>query len=701
MPVPASKASAIPFSRSLAGRLLLVGVLPGSIVLGTLVALDARRKFDTLEEAAESELLREALFAAAQIGESNASAMKSAQYLADQQEAGLFGKRALTVDLLKAVLAGDPNITAAYVAYEPNADGNDDGAAKSSDPKEWMTDAGRFIPYPFRDWRNGDAIGVKPLVDFETGLYYDGVRKAFANAGKPETIVTEPYVYDGQLIVEQSHPIVIDGAFKGIGAVDRALATIETVVRQSASRIGAEMYLVSSRGRFIVATEDPAIGAKDAAKGDAAGGNATELRTLAVTETPLRDMVAPFVRQADANGFVQDAVDPRHGSALLAPAVRIEKGNWTLLWTKPLEVVQAPIRAEVATSAFIFLGAVGLSAGFVAWIAVGAGRRVRAAAVVADAIADGDLTHEIEASSARDEAGMLNESLRRMKANLGQLLASVKSAGVTLDSSALELSATSREQESVAHRFGESSSQIAAATKQISTTGAELAGTMAQVDAAVKTTAELSVGVRGNLSTVDGTIRELSDATASIASKLAAISERAASINGVVTTITKVADQTNLLSVNAAIEAEKAGEQGRGFLVVAREIRRLADQTAGATSEIETIVGEMQSAVGAGVMEMDRFADKVRRGVDEVVASSRQMSEVIAQVEANAARFRAVTDGMASQSQGAATIADSMGALVGAAKRAVESAEEFGRTANELQRASQVLRQSVGAFKLK
>ena len=169
----------------------------------------------------------------------------------------------------------------------------------------------------------------------------------------------------------------------------------------------------------------------------------------------------------------------------------------------------------------------------------------------------------------------------------------------------------------------------------------------------------------------------------------------------VITTITKVADQTNLLSVNAAIEAEKAGESGRGFLVVAREIRRLADQTAGATSEIETIVGEMQSAVGAGVMEMDRFADKVRRGVDEVVASSRQMSEVIAQVEANAARFRAVTDGMASQSQGAATIADSMGALVGAAKRAVESAEEFGRTANELQRASQVLRQSVGAFKLK
>ena len=80
----------------------------------------------------------------------------------------------------------------------------------------------------------------------------------------------------------------------------------------------------------------------------------------------------------------------------------------------------------------------------------------------------------------------------------------------------------------------------------------------------------------------------------------------------VVTTITKVADQTNLLSINAAIEAEKAGEYGRGFLVVAREIRRLADQTAVATLDIENMVRHMQDAVSAGVMQMDKFSDEVR-----------------------------------------------------------------------------------------
>ncbi|MEY5032350.1 MAG: Methyl-accepting chemotaxis protein PctB, partial [Planctomycetota bacterium] len=481
---------------------------------------------------------------------------------------------------------------------------------------------------------------------------------------------------------------------RGVGAVDRALASIESMVRARAAEVGASAYLVSSRGRFIVATEDPAFGS--AAAADAG----MELRTREVADTALRALVAPLMRDASTHGFVTQAVDPRDGSELLAVSVRIRSGDWTLVCTKPREVVMAPIRAELWLTAGVFAGGLLLSVGLVAWIAVSTGRRVREAAVAADRIAGGDLQTTVPACSLGDEAGVLLRSLGRMKSSLNQLLTGVRGAGVTLDSSALQLSAASREQEQVAHRFGESSAQIASATREISATGAELARTMAEVDGAVERTAGLADGARGNLASVDGTIRELADATGSIAAKLAAISERASSINGVVTTIAKVADQTNLLSVNAAIEAEKAGEQGRGFLVVAREIRRLADQTAAATGDIESIVREMQSAVGAGVMEMDRFSDKVRRGVDEVVTSSQQMNDIIAQVEANAERFRTVTSGMASQSQGAATISESMVSLVSAAKRAVESAEEFGRTAVELERTSRALRASVGEFRL-
>ena len=79
-----------------------------------------------------------------------------------------------------------------------------------------------------------------------------------------------------------------------------------------------------------------------------------------------------------------------------------------------------------------------------------------------------------------------------------------------------------------------------------------------------------------------------------------------------------MADQTNLLSLNAAIEAEKAGEYGRGFVVVATEIRRLADQTAVATYDIEQMVREIQSSVSAGVMGMDKFSEEVRRGMADM-----------------------------------------------------------------------------------
>src|SRR6267142_1952453 len=135
---------------------------------------------------------------------------------------------------------------------------------------------------------------------------------------------------------------------------------------------------------------------------------------------------------------------------------------------------------------------------------------------------------------------------------------------------------------------------------------------MDEVSHVAAAAAERAISGQGGLEVMDGAMRLLADSTTSIGSKLAVISERARNINVVVTTITKVADQTNLLSINAAIEAEKAGEAGLGFLVVAREIRRLADQTAVATLDIEQMVRHMQEAVSAGVMEMDKFNEDVR-----------------------------------------------------------------------------------------
>ena len=193
-------------------------------------------------------------------------------------------------------------------------------------------------------------------------------------------------------------------------------------------------------------------------------------------------------------------------------------------------------------------------------------------------------------------------------------------------------------------------------------------------------------------------MRQLAESTGSIGSKLSVISERAANINLVVTTITKVADQTNLLSINAAIEAEKAGEYGLGFLVVAREIRRLADQTAVATLDIERMVKEMQYSVSAGVMEMDKFSEQVRQVVSEVQHIGGQLGQIIAAVQGLDQRFDQVTEGMRVQSQGAEQIREAMLRLSEGANQTSVSLREFNKATDHLREAVGGLKEEVSRF---
>ena len=195
-------------------------------------------------------------------------------------------------------------------------------------------------------------------------------------------------------------------------------------------------------------------------------------------------------------------------------------------------------------------------------------------------------------------------------------------------------------------------------------------------------------------------MRQLAESTGSIGSKLSVISERAANINLVVTTITKVADQTNLLSINAAIEAEKAGEYGLGFLVVAREIRRLADQTAVATLDIERMVKEMQYSVSAGVMEMDKFSEQVRKVVGEVGQIGGQLGQIIAAVQGLHQRFDQVTEGMRVQSQGADQIREAMSRVSEAASQTSLSLREFNKATDRLREAVGGLKEEVSRFTL-
>ncbi len=379
----------------------------------------------------------------------------------------------------------------------------------------------------------------------------------------------------------------------------------------------------------------------------------------------------------DAAGAVERRVERREADALAA----VDAGEQTAVWVAVLSLV------AVCAVGGLLLRSVLRS------IADVSGRMREMAE------RDADLSARLGVVS-KDEVGELARWVNAFLEKIAGLVRTVKKSTIELRAAATEMAATAREQGETVSSFGAGTTQIAAATKEISATGAELTTTMGEVDRLAKESAALAGGGRDSLVEMRESMGHLASSSGQISQRLSAINEKARDITGVVTTITKVADQTNLLSVNAAIEAEKAGEYGRGFLVVAREIRRLADQTASATLDIEGTVRQMQEAVSAGVMEMDKFSEQVRRSVAEVEEVSGRLDRIIGQVDLLTQRFDHVTEGMKAQALGAQQINEAMGSLSGNVKQTARSLGEFTAAADQMRTAVEDVRGELAKFKV-
>jgi methyl-accepting chemotaxis protein len=315
----------------------------------------------------------------------------------------------------------------------------------------------------------------------------------------------------------------------------------------------------------------------------------------------------------------------------------------------------------------------------------------------AERIAAGDLAVTVTPRSDRD---VLGHALSNMAGRLSGLLSDVHRSGIQVNTSVNEIAASAREQEATATEVAAATTEIAATSREIAATSQELVRTMGEVFTAAEESAALAGQGQAGLTRMETTMRQVMDASSSINNKLAVLNEKAGNITHVVTTITKVADQTNLLSLNAAIEAEKAGDYGRGFAVVATEIRRLADQTAVATYDIDRMVKEIQSAVAAGVMGMDKFSDEVRRGMHEIETVSGQLSQIIQQVQALAPRCESVSEGMQAQALGAGQITEALVQLSDAAQQTIQSLRQSTVAIDGLNQAATSMHGGVSRFKL-
>nr|WP_262417181.1 methyl-accepting chemotaxis protein [Pseudomonas sp. SH10-3B] len=312
---------------------------------------------------------------------------------------------------------------------------------------------------------------------------------------------------------------------------------------------------------------------------------------------------------------------------------------------------------------------------------------------------DGDLSKRLNLAR-KDEFNAVETGFNDMMTELTALVSQAQRSSVQVTTSVTEIAATSKQQQATATETAATTTEIGATSREIAATSKDLVRTMTEVSTAADQASVAAGSGQQGLARMEETMHSVMGAADLVNAKLAILNEKAGNINQVVVTIVKVADQTNLLSLNAAIEAEKAGEYGRGFAVVATEVRRLADQTAVATYDIEQMVREIQSAVSAGVMGMDKFSEEVRRGMFEVQQVGEQLSQIIHQVQALAPRVLMVNEGMQAQATGAEQINHALVQLGDASSQTVESLRQASFAIDELSQVAVGLRSGVSRFKV-
>lgn len=314
------------------------------------------------------------------------------------------------------------------------------------------------------------------------------------------------------------------------------------------------------------------------------------------------------------------------------------------------------------------------------------GKVAQASRMLEQACPSGSCTREriLAGSRSRSETNQLFSAVAVMIHGLEELLTAVGQTGERLQASSSRIAATARQLEAAATQQAASTVEVGATSKEISATARELSETMTGALTVANRSSELASQGRESLALMGQAMEDLSGASREMAGKLSLIREKASGIGQLLTTIGKVAAQTNLLSLNAAIEAEKAGEFGPGFAVVAREIRRLADQTAAAALDIERTVRDMQASVQAGGAAMDGFTAMTLQAADTSRGVNVKLGRIIEAGEELTPRVHSATDGMRLQAEGADQISVVITQLADNAGQTRDSLAEFRQAAEDL-----------------
>ncbi|MCU9946028.1 methyl-accepting chemotaxis protein [Pseudomonas solani] len=253
----------------------------------------------------------------------------------------------------------------------------------------------------------------------------------------------------------------------------------------------------------------------------------------------------------------------------------------------------------------------------------------------AESIAKGDLTRTVEVSG-QDEATRLSEALQRMQENLRQTIRQISDSSIQLASAAEEMTTVTEQGSLTLQQQNSEIEQAAAAVNQMTAAVEEVARNAASASTSARQSSEAAnLGNQRVAETLEA-IRSLSVQVQETEAQVQGLAQQAVDISQVLNVIRAIAEQTNLLALNAAIEAARAGEQGRGFAVVADEVRALAHRTQTSTLEIEKMIASIQNGTGSAVQAMQASnsqAQATRLSADEAGRALQEITEAVGTID--------------------------------------------------------------------
>jgi len=314
-------------------------------------------------------------------------------------------------------------------------------------------------------------------------------------------------------------------------------------------------------------------------------------------------------------------------------------------------------------------------------------------------VGQGDLTQKA-AENRRDEMGEMARSLNQMAAGLRGLAEQTREAAESLSAATAQILASTKEQAANSSQQAAAVQETSATVTEVSQSGRQITERAKQVAASAEATSTAGQAGLQAVEETNRTMDSIREQAEAVAGNVVELSEKTQAVGEIVAAVNDIAEQSHLLSLNAAIEAASAGEHGRGFSVVAEEIKNLADQSKDATVQVRNLLGEIQKGIDRSVMLTEESVKRTDSGAQQAKVADETIRELTRSVEQSIQAFQQIVAGASQQQIGFEQVTQSVGEIGQASDKNAESILQLEQAAASVNAMAQQLRSAVERYRL-